>query len=64
MKRPNEFMDAIALEEWAERVVPHLLCAWEYSDCSEYMDFWEWLDLNHPDAMRDFRDWFEEMGDV
>ena len=64
MERPNELMDAMALEEWIESRAPHLFEAWEYSDAPAYMDFWEWLDRNHPDVMGDFEEWFEEMGDV
>ena len=43
------------LEHWAERYAPHQLTAYQYSDASGYMDFWEWLDLNHPGVLSEYK---------
>jgi len=58
--RPCKWLDAEALEHWAEHVALHLYSAWELSDASEYMDFWEWFDLNHPGEFLEFEKWFRE----
>jgi len=64
MKRPNEFMDAMALEDWAIERVPYLFDEWELSDVCEYISFWEYVEKYCPEEMRDFEDWFKENGDV
>lgn len=49
------------IEQWAERYAPHQLTAYQYSDTCEYMDFGEWLDLNHPGVLSEFESQHEEV---
>ena len=60
LARPHQFLDAVELEYWAEKYAPHRLAGWQYSDACEYLDFWEWLDLNHPNVLSDFESWYRE----
>jgi len=54
LARPNKFFDAANLERWAAVYAPHIFSAWELSDACEYLDFWDWLDLNHPGVFGEF----------
>ena len=60
LTRPNKLLDAAELEHWAEQYAPHQFTAYEYSDACEYFDFWEWLDLTHPDVLSYFKSWYRE----
>ena len=58
MARPNKLMDAAKLEQW---VPVHILTEWEFNDCVEYIDFWDWLDLEHSDMLERFESWYKCM---
>lgn len=58
LARPHKKLDAITLEQWAEKYASCQLAAWKYSDACECFDFWDWLDLNDPDAFEEFKEWF------
>lgn len=53
------YFDTDTLESWAKQFAPHCFTAWQISDESGYMGLWEWLDLNHPNAMERFKEWLE-----
>ncbi len=55
MVRPSKFLDASKLERW---VPVHILAEWEFSDCAEYIDFWDWLDMEHSDVLGLFESWY------
>lgn len=58
--RPHKVLDGAALELWAGEFAPEPFSAWELSDACEYMDFWEWFDLNHPGEFIEFKEWFRK----
>ena len=60
IKRPNKFLDAADLEHWAGKYASHQLTAWECSDACEYLDFWEWFDLNHPGILEEYEAQYRE----
>jgi hypothetical protein len=61
LKRPNRFLDAMALETWAIEFHKDTFEEWELAlpDNGGDSSFWEWLEMNHPGIFEKFKKNFE-----